>query len=161
MPCTASHMQTPSPAHCRASHITSAPIAGRSRPQPRSTRRSSRADADLTTIAAMIADAPATRAPTPVGGLSAAEVAERRDRGETNASSERTSRSVAKILRHNLLTRFNFILGTLLVVILIVGQPQDAVFGIILIANAVIGIAQELRAKVTLDRLAVLSAPRV
>jgi magnesium-transporting ATPase (P-type) len=49
----------------------------------------------------------------------------------------------------------------LLAVILAVGAPQDALFGIVLVANALIGIAQELRAKVTLDRLAVLSAPRV
>ena len=107
----------------------------------------------------MIAEAPAARAATGVDGLTAAEVAERCERGETNATSERTSRSVAKILRSNLFTRFNFILGALLVVILIVGQPQDGVFGIILIANTTIGIAQELRAKVTLDRLAVLNQP--
>ncbi|MGH7686819.1 MAG: HAD-IC family P-type ATPase [Candidatus Dormibacteria bacterium] len=94
-------------------------------------------------------------------GLTAAEVAERRERGQTNVSTERTSRSIGKILRHNLLTRFNFILGTLLVVILIVGQVNDALFGVILVANALIGIAQELRAKITLDRLAVLNAPKV
>jgi magnesium-transporting ATPase (P-type) len=64
-------------------------------------------------------------------------------------------------LRANILTRFNFILGVLLAVILVAGQPQDALFGIVLVANALIGIAQELRAKRTLDRLAVLSAPRV
>jgi hypothetical protein len=46
-------------------------------------------------------------------------------------------------------------------VILIVGAPQDALFGIVLVTNALIGIVQELRAKLTLDRLAVLSAPRV
>jgi cation-transporting ATPase E len=68
---------------------------------------------------------------------------------------------VAEILRGNILTRFNFILGSLLVVILVVGQPQDALFGIVLVANALIGIVQELRAKRALDRLAVLSAPRV
>ena len=45
--------------------------------------------------------------------------------------------------------------------ILVVGQPQDALFGIVLVTNALIGIGQELRAKRTLDRLAVLSAPRV
>ena len=105
--------------------------------------------------------APAAGAATGAQGLTAAEVADRRERGQTNVTSERTSRSVAKILRTNLFTRFNLILGTLLVIILIVGQLQDAVFGIILISNAVIGIAQEVRAKVTLDRLAVLNEPRV
>jgi cation-transporting P-type ATPase E len=68
---------------------------------------------------------------------------------------------VAEILRANLLTRFNFILAVLLVVILAVGAPQDALFGVVLVANALIGIGQELRAKITLDRLAVLTAPRV
>jgi cation-transporting ATPase E len=95
------------------------------------------------------------------GGLSSAEVEERRARGQVRASPEHASRSVAEILRANILTRFNFILGTLLVVILAVGAPQDALFGIVLVANALIGIVQELRAKFTLDRLAVLSAPKV
>ena len=110
------------------------------------------------------ASTPAPSAPaalTPPAGLSSAQVAERRSRGLTNAGGERTSRSVAEILRANIVTRFNLILGVLLAVILAVGQPQDALFGIVLVANAVIGIAQELRAKRTLDRLAVLSAPRV
>ncbi|MGH3405823.1 MAG: cation-translocating P-type ATPase, partial [Streptosporangiaceae bacterium] len=98
---------------------------------------------------------------TPSGGLSSAEAAERRSRGLGNDAGERTSRPVAEILRANLLTRFNFIMGTLLGVILVVGSLQDAVFGIIVVANALVGIAQELRAKRTLDRLAVLSAPGV
>jgi cation-transporting P-type ATPase E len=98
---------------------------------------------------------------TPPVGLTSSEVAERRSAGLTNEAGERTSRPVSEILRANILTRFNLILGVLLAVILIVGQPQDALFGIVLVANALIGIGQELRAKRTLDRLAVLSAPRV
>jgi cation-transporting P-type ATPase E len=100
-------------------------------------------------------------AETPPAGLSSGQVAERRSRGLTNAGGEHTSRSVAHILRANIVTRFNLLLGVLLAVILAVGQPQDALFGIVLVANALIGIGQELRAKRTLDRLAVLSAPRV
>ena len=98
---------------------------------------------------------------TPPTGLTAAEVQERVERGETNASTERTSRTFGEILRANIFTRFNAILGVLLVVILAVGHPQDALFGIVLVSNALIGIVQELRAKRTLDKLAVLSAPRV
>src|SRR6266516_5977220 len=107
---------------------------------------------------------PAPAAPiaeTPPAGLTGAQVAERRSRGLANAGGERASRSVAEILRANILTRFNLILGVLLAVILIAGQPQDALFGVVLVANALIGIGQELRAKRTLDRLAVLTAPRV
>ena len=99
--------------------------------------------------------------PTPPTGLSSAEVAERRSRGLANTGTEPTSRSLTEILRANILTRFNFILGALLAVILAIGEPQDALFGLVLVANALIGIAQELRAKRTLDRLAVLSAPQV
>jgi cation-transporting P-type ATPase E len=94
-------------------------------------------------------------------GLSSAEVMRRRAAGQASNVSERTSRSVGEILRANLLTRFNFILGVLVAVVFAVGAPQDALFGIVLAANALIGIGQEIRAKITLDRLAVLTAPRV
>src|SRR5215471_10168757 len=110
------------------------------------------------------ASAPPPAAPaaqTPPAGLSTAQVGERRARGLTNAGGETTSRSVAHILRANILTRFNLILGVLLAVILAFGQPQDALFGVVLVTNALIGIGQELRAKQALDRLAVLTAPRV
>src|SRR6516162_7536171 len=116
----------------------------------------------MTDAAASTPPAPtAPMAVTPPAGLSSVQVAERRSRGLTNAGGERTNRSVAEILRANILTRFNLILGVLLAVILVVGEPPDALFGIVLVTNALIGIGQELRAKRTLDRLAVLSAPRV
>src|SRR5215471_9806417 len=112
--------------------------------------------------AASAAPAPAApAAQTPPAGLSSAQAAEQRSRGLTNAGGGHTSRSVTEILRANILTRFNLILGVLLALILPFGQPQDALFGIVLVTNALIGIGQELRAKRTLDRLAVLSAPRV
>jgi len=80
--------------------------------------------------------AAAAIAETPPAGLTSAQVADRRSRGLTNAGGERTSRSVAEILRANILTRFNLILGGLLAVILAVGQPQDALFGVVLVSNA-------------------------
>ncbi len=78
----------------------------------------------------------------------------------TTAEAEPTSRPFAEILRANVFTRFNAILGTLLAVILVVGPFQDALFGVVLVANTLIGIVQETRAKRSLDRLAVLTAPR-
>ncbi len=97
---------------------------------------------------------------TPSAGLSSAEVASRIRAGQTNAGGERSSRTFGEILRANVFTRFNAILGAMLVAILAVGQPQDALFGIVLVSNALIGIVQEVRAKHTLDSLAVLGAPR-
>jgi cation-transporting ATPase E len=94
-------------------------------------------------------------------GLTDAEVADRETQGLANVSSERTSRTFGDIVRANVFTRFNAILGTMLVIIIIVGPFQDALFGVVLVTNALIGILQEWRAKITLDKLAVLNAPRV
>jgi cation-transporting ATPase E len=93
-------------------------------------------------------------------GLTAAEVAGRMARGQVNAVEERTSRTFGEIFRANVFTRFNAILATMFVLILATGAGQDALFGFVLIVNSLIGIAQEWRAKRTLDRLAVLSAPK-
>ena len=93
-------------------------------------------------------------------GLTTADVAERVARGQTNDVREPTSRSYWHIFRANVFTRFNAILGVLFVVILVFGSPQDGLFGLVLLANTFIGIVQEVRAKWTLDRLSVLSAPR-
>ncbi len=95
-----------------------------------------------------------------LAGLTDAEVAARMAAGQVNRTDQQTSRSVGQILRANVLTRFNAILGSLFVVAIVVGPLQDALFGVVLAVNTVIGIAQELRAKRTLDSLAVLAAPR-
>lgn len=94
-------------------------------------------------------------------GLTAVEVEARRAQGLVNVTTDDSRRTVADIVRANLFTRFNAILGGLLVVILATGEYRDALFGVVLVANALIGIVQELRAKRTLDRLSVVSAPRV
>ena len=94
-------------------------------------------------------------------GLTSAEVQQRVDAGKINTVEVRGSRSVVDILRSNLLTRFNAIMSVMLVIVLIFGHLPDALFGFVMVANAVIGIVQELRAKRTLDRLRVLVAPQV
>src|SRR5215210_6929931 len=71
-----------------------------------------------------------------------------------------TSRSVASIVAGNVFTLFNAILGTFFVIMLALGLFADALFGLVAIVNSAIGIRQELRAKETLDRLALLVAPK-
>jgi cation-transporting ATPase E len=94
-------------------------------------------------------------------GLSSAEVGERVARGQVNVVPESPSRTTREIVRANLVTRFNILLGVLVVIVLVVVRdPRDALFGIVLVTNAAIGIIQELRAKATLDRLALLTAPK-
>jgi len=102
---------------------------------------------------------PSELAVEPVRGLTSAEVRERVQAGLVNRAATRPSRTLGNILRANLLTRFNALLGALLVLILVVGPIQDALFGIVLVANSTVGIVQELRAKRTLDRLSLLNAP--
>ncbi|MEU0127640.1 HAD-IC family P-type ATPase [Streptomyces sp. NPDC006289] len=99
---------------------------------------------------------PTSPAPAPPGGLTTAEVAERVARGEVNDVPVRSSRSVTEIVRANVLTRFNLIIGVLWVIMLFVAPIQDSLFGFVIIANTGIGIVQEWRAKKTLDSLAVV-----
>ncbi|WP_282688688.1 MULTISPECIES: HAD-IC family P-type ATPase [unclassified Streptomyces] len=89
-------------------------------------------------------------------GLSTAEVAERVARGEVNDVPVRSSRSITEIVRANVLTRFNLIIGVLWVIMLFVAPIQDSLFGFVIVANTGIGIIQEWRAKRTLDSLAVI-----
>lgn len=93
-------------------------------------------------------------------GLTSAEVAERVSRGEVNDVPATPTRTIAQIVRSNVLTRFNALLGGMLAIILVVGPLQDALFGVVLVANALIGIVQEVRAKRTLDRLTLLTSPK-
>ncbi|MFB7593575.1 HAD-IC family P-type ATPase [Streptomyces sp. NPDC056160] len=98
--------------------------------------------------------------PARTGGLSSAEVAERVARGEVNDVPVRSSRSLADIVRANVFTRFNAIIGVLWLITLFVAPIQDSLFGFVIIANTGIGIVQEWRAKQTLDSLAVIGESR-
>ncbi|WP_425004405.1 HAD-IC family P-type ATPase [Mycolicibacterium sp. S3B2] len=90
------------------------------------------------------------------GGLSDDEVAARVAQGKTNDVPTRAARSVSEIVRGNVFTRINAILGVLLIIVLSTGSVINGAFGLLIIANSAIGIIQELRAKQTLDRLAIV-----
>ncbi len=91
------------------------------------------------------------------GGLSAEQVADRRT-AETGPPPG-ASQSFGYILRRNTLTRLNLLLVTLGTATLVTGSAPDSTFLIIAIVNTVIGTVQEVRAKRTLDALAVINAP--
>ncbi|MEU8361394.1 HAD-IC family P-type ATPase [Nonomuraea sp. NPDC048882] len=76
---------------------------------------------------------------------------------KANHVPRRSSRSLSAILRANVFTLFNLVIGVLWALILIFGEWQDGAFGLVIVANALIGIVQELRAKRTLDKLAVIN----
>ncbi len=90
------------------------------------------------------------------GGLSDDDVAARVAEGKTNDVPTRAARSVSEIVRGNVFTRINAILGVLLIIVLSTGSVINGAFGLLIIANSAIGIIQELRAKQTLDRLAIV-----
>jgi len=92
-------------------------------------------------------------------GLSFKQVAHARAADETNEFDNSSSRSIVAILRANVFTIFNAILASAVVVVLVVGSWQDAVFGFVLLLNTLTGTIAELRAKRALDNLAVLAAP--
>ncbi|MFE9706799.1 HAD-IC family P-type ATPase [Streptomyces sp. NPDC005930] len=97
---------------------------------------------------------------SPATGLTAAGVAERIARGQVNDVPVRSSRSLTDIVRGNVFTRFNAIIGVLWVIMLFVAPIQDSLFGFVILANTGIGIVQEWRAKKTLDSLAVIGEVR-
>ncbi|MGV9616861.1 HAD-IC family P-type ATPase [Nocardia xishanensis] len=90
-------------------------------------------------------------------GLTTAEVEQRRCDGLTNDVPDRASRSVREIVRANVFTRINAILGVLFVLVLSTGSIIDGMFGLLIVANSAVGIIQEIRAKRTLDELAIVS----
>ncbi len=91
-------------------------------------------------------------------GLSSAEAKKRLH--DLGAPPETSSRSVSSIVAGNVFTLFNAIIGVFFVLMLLLGLFADALFGVIAIINSYIGIRQELKAKRTLDELAVLVAPK-
>src|SRR5262245_11949718 len=96
--------------------------------------------------------------PQRLKGLSSAEAA--KQLRKLGPPPETSSRSVSSIVAGNVFTLFNAIIGGFFVLILSLGLFADAIFGLIAIVNSYIGIRQELKAKRTLDELAVLVAPQ-
>ncbi|MEY3856084.1 MAG: hypothetical protein RJA45_554, partial [Actinomycetota bacterium] len=92
-------------------------------------------------------------------GLTTAEVAERVAAGLTNKQDTSSSRKFSSILRANFFTLFNAIVGGSFLALLLLGQWKDALFGLAVISNILIGVIQEYRSKRTLDRISLLHAP--
>ncbi|WP_197502367.1 HAD-IC family P-type ATPase [Gordonia sp. 852002-10350_SCH5691597] len=99
----------------------------------------------------------------PERGLSADEVAQRVANGKVNDMPDRSGRSVGDIIKANVFTRINAILGVLFAIVVFTGSLINGLFGLLIIANSGIGIIQEIRAKKTLDKLAIVgqAKPRV
>ena len=110
---------------------------------------------------------------TPINGLTDEEVADRVSRGLINGDQNVKTKSVGKILFSNIFTLFNMIFVAIAVILVIFTDKSenggkytakdfsDYGFVIVMILNMLIGIIQELKAKHTIDKLSLISAPKV
>ncbi|MCI5649784.1 MAG: cation-translocating P-type ATPase [Fusicatenibacter sp.] len=96
----------------------------------------------------------------PSVGLTSAQVKEYRDNGWSNRAVEPPSKSTSEIIKSNLFTYFNLIFLIIAILLIIAGSFRDLTFLPVIIANTLIGIFQEIRAKNTLEKLSVLNAPK-
>ena len=96
----------------------------------------------------------------PSEGLSAEQVAEYRENGWTNRAVEPPSKTTAEIVKSNVCTYFNLIFLIIAIFLILAGSFRDLTFLPVIIANTLIGIVQEIKAKKTLEKLSVLNAPK-
>ena len=90
-------------------------------------------------------------------GLSNEEVLKRKEDGKVNYIPKAPSRTIWQIIRANLFTSFNAINLILAAIIILAGSPKNSLFVGVIVCNTLIGVAQELRAKETLEKLSVVS----
>lgn len=127
-----------------------APASNQDRPERRRRRRQRQAP--------QIPDDLRIVDPTPPSGLTDAQVQQLRDQGHGNNVTTRSERSLGQIIRANLFTRINAILGVLTALVLVTGSWTNALFGLLIVVNSGIGILQEVRARRTLAKLRVIGA---
>ena len=91
-------------------------------------------------------------------GLTDEQVNQRIEEGKVNVDENPNTRTYKQIIRENTLTFFNLLNLVLLILVLMVGSYRNAFFVMIIVINTLIGIIQEIRAKKTIDKLAILTA---
>lgn len=94
-------------------------------------------------------------------GLTSAQVEAKIAANQTNKTVDVPSRTIGDIIKTNTLTLFNALNAILAILVIIAGQPRNALFAFVIVANTFIGIFQELRAKYTLEKLSVLNTFQV
>ena len=103
----------------------------------------------------------AVREELPVEGLSTAEVQAEIAAGHVNRTKEKSGKSYARIIGENLFTFFNFVWALVAVILISFGSYTNLTFLFIIIPNVLIAIVLEVRAKLTVEKLAVTTEPRV
>lgn len=93
-------------------------------------------------------------------GLSSEEAKKLKEDGLDNIPVGNQSKTIGQIVAGNVLTYFNFVFAVFAGLLIFVGSYNNMTFLPIIILNTIIGIVQEIRAKITLDRLTVVNAPK-
>ncbi len=97
--------------------------------------------------------------PNPDEGLNEEQIKERLDKGYVNVKNNKSTKSIKKIILTNIFTFFNILMICIAGWLISVGAIKDLFFMVIVSLNVIIGIIQEIRAKITIDKLSILSAP--
>jgi cation-transporting ATPase E len=92
-------------------------------------------------------------------GLNDEQVLDRIVNGHSNIPVESPSKTVGQIIASNVFTYFNLIFFVLAILMIVASSYNDLMFMLVVFANILIGVVQELNAKRTLDKLQLLSAP--
>lgn len=92
-------------------------------------------------------------------GLTSDQVAKREADGLTNKSKSSYTKSYWEIIKDNVFTFFNIVLIILAICLIVVGAWSNCTFLVIMLANIVIGIFQEVRSKKTIEKLKLVTAP--
>ena len=93
-----------------------------------------------------------------ITGLTSAQVQERVEKGLVNTAAARNTKTVGQIIASNIFTLFNLVNFIIFLLILATGKLANTLFMGVIITNTLIGIIQEIRAKRTIDKLAIISA---
>lgn len=97
--------------------------------------------------------------PDPKIGLSDAQVNQRIQENLTNNTKKKYTKSYWEIIKDNVFTFFNIFLLVLAICLITVGEWKNCTFLVIMIANILIGIIQEIRSKKTVEKLKLVTAP--
>ena len=95
-----------------------------------------------------------------IKGLTKEEIESKIRKKETNKVKAKTGRSVFQIIFSNVFTYFNLIFTILALLVISAGAYKHLLFMVVVIANMIIGIVQELQAKAVLDKMSLLNAPK-
>mgnify|MGYP005758027461 FL=1 len=94
-------------------------------------------------------------------GLSENELEERKKRKLVNVAKNKSSKSVLRILFENIFTYFNLIWAIIFVALMCVEAYSDLIFMIPVVLNTLIAIIQEIKAKYTVEKLSLVSSPKL